>query len=69
MQSGDSISEETAAFHFHDGMKEAEKGDRKSKETIEEVFRTWHRENESESGVHLEYELEHGRAGRGDGKR
>ncbi|WHT47232.1 hypothetical protein QNH10_13465 [Sporosarcina thermotolerans] len=31
---GDSISEETAAFHFHDGMKEAEKGSRKSKKQL-----------------------------------
>ncbi|MDN4607629.1 vWA domain-containing protein [Sporosarcina highlanderae] len=64
---GDSISNETAVFHYHDGMEEAEKGEAEVKETIDEVFRTWHRESESESGVHLEYELEHGRAGRGNG--
>ncbi|MGN7386502.1 vWA domain-containing protein [Sporosarcina sp. SAFN-015] len=64
---GDSISETTAVFHYHEGMTDAEKGEEEPKETIEEIFRTWHRESESESGVHLEYELEHGRSGRGDG--
>ncbi|MFS0687751.1 hypothetical protein AB1K89_00695 [Sporosarcina sp. 179-K 8C2 HS] len=64
---GDAISEKTAVFHYHEGMNEAEKGEEEPKETIEEIFRTWHRESVSESGVHLEYELEHGRAGRGDG--
>lgn len=64
---GDSISDETAVFHYHDGMKDAEKGEPEVKDTIDEVFRTWHRENESESGVHLEYELEHGRSGSGNG--
>ncbi|WP_252503333.1 nitric oxide reductase activation protein NorD [Sporosarcina sp. Marseille-Q4943] len=64
---GDAISEKTVVFHYHEGMNEAEKGEEGTKETIEEIFRTWHRESVSESGVHLEYELEHGRAGRGDG--
>jgi len=64
---GESISETTAVFHYHEGMTDAEKGEEEPKETIEEIFRTWHRESESESGVHLEYELEHGRAGRGGG--
>lgn len=64
---GDAISDNTAVFHYHEGMADAEKGEESAKETIEEIFRTWHRESESESGVHLEYELEHGRAGRGDG--
>ncbi|WP_432358872.1 cobaltochelatase CobT-related protein [Sporosarcina sp. UB5] len=64
---GDAISEETAVFHYHEGMTDVDKGEVEPKETIEEVFRTWHRESESESGVHLEYELEHGRAGQGDG--
>lgn len=64
---GDAISERTAVFHYHEGMADAEKGEEEPKETIEEIFRTWHRENENESGVHLEYELEHGRAGRAGG--
>ena len=51
-------------FHYHEGMADAEKGEEEAKETIEEVFRSWHRENESESGVHLQFELEHGRSGR-----
>lgn len=64
---GDSVSEKTAAFHYHDGMKDAEKGEEGIKETIEEIFRTWHRETEDESGVHLEYEIEHGRSGKSEG--
>ncbi|MBO1913573.1 hypothetical protein J4G37_53255, partial [Microvirga sp. 3-52] len=28
---------------------------------------SWHEENEREAGVHLEYELEHGRSGKSDG--
>jgi nitric oxide reductase activation protein len=63
---GDSITEENTVFHYHEGMAEAEKGEEGPKETIEEVFRSWHRENESESGVHLEFELEHGRSGMSD---
>ncbi|MFC5587605.1 vWA domain-containing protein [Sporosarcina soli] len=63
---GDSLTEDTGTFHYHKGMSDAEKGEEDSKETIEEVFRSWHRENEKESGVHLEYELEHGRSGKSD---
>ena len=63
---GDSITEENTVFHYHKGMTDAEQGEEKTKETIEEVFRSWHRENESEAGVHLEYELEHGRSGKTD---
>ncbi|WP_342511707.1 hypothetical protein MKY34_14310 [Sporosarcina sp. FSL K6-1522] len=63
---GDSITEDNTVFHYHKGMADAEKGEEEPKETIEEVFRSWHRENESESGVHLEYELEHGRSGKSD---
>lgn len=64
---GDNISEEMAHFHYHDGMSDAEEGDEEPKETIEEIFRTWHRESQSEAGVHLEYELEHGRSGKAQG--
>ena len=63
---GDSITEENTVFHYHKGMTDAEKGEEDTKETIEEVFRSWHRENESEAGVHLEFELEHGRSGKTD---
>ena len=63
---GDSITEENMIFHYHEGMADAEKGEEGRKETIEEVFRSWHRESESESGVHLEFELEHGRSGKSD---
>ncbi|WP_318614484.1 hypothetical protein [Sporosarcina sp. YIM B06819] len=63
---GDSITEDNTVFHYHKGMSDAEKGEEEPKETIEEVFRSWHRENESESGIHLEFELEHGRSGKSD---
>ncbi|MER2090427.1 MAG: hypothetical protein ABS920_11870 [Sporosarcina sp.] len=63
---GDSITEENTIFHYHDGISDAEKGEEELKETIEEVFRSWHRESESEQGVHLEFELEHGRSGKSD---
>ncbi|MFS0576379.1 hypothetical protein AB1K83_12140 [Sporosarcina sp. 179-K 3D1 HS] len=63
---GDAITEETVRFYYHQGMAEAEEGEPGKKETIEEVFRSWHRESEDESGVHLEYELEHGRSGASD---
>lgn len=49
-------------FYYHEGMTDAEQGTEEEKETIEEVFRSWHRESEEESGIHLQYELEHGRS-------
>ncbi|WP_269050934.1 vWA domain-containing protein [Sporosarcina sp. G11-34] len=64
---GESLITENTTFNYHDGMENAEKGEEDSKETIEEVFRSWHEENENESGVHLEFELEHGRSGQTDG--
>ena len=64
---GDSITEENITFDYHAGMVDADKGKGDRKETIEEVFRSWHEENEREEGIHLEYELEHGRSGRSDG--
>lgn len=63
---GDSITEENSVFSYHSGMSDAEKGEEDRKETIEEVFRSWHEENEQEEGVHLSYELEHGRSGKSD---
>ncbi|WP_313890781.1 VWA domain-containing protein [Psychrobacillus sp.] len=56
----------TKDFHYHKGMKESEAGEREKKDSIEEVYRTWHRESEQEKGVHLQYEIEHGRDGRAD---
>ncbi|MFD1928293.1 hypothetical protein ACFSFY_09495 [Sporosarcina siberiensis] len=64
---GASLVDETIQFNYHQGMSDADKGEDERKETIEEVFRSWHEENEDESGVHLEYELEHGRSGKTDG--
>ncbi|WP_391209268.1 vWA domain-containing protein [Psychrobacillus sp. L4] len=56
----------TTPFHYHQGMKDAEAGEEAKKDTIEEIFRSWHRENEKENGVHLQYELEHGKDGKAD---
>lgn len=56
----------TKKFHYHQGKKDSLKGEEDKKDTIEEVFRSWHRENEQESGVHLQYELEHGRDGKAE---
>lgn len=64
---GDSLSEQLPEFHYHKGLGEIDEGEQGKKETIEEVFRSWHEENEREEGVHLEYELEHGRSGKSDG--
>lgn len=64
---GEAITEQNDVFHYHDGMRDAEQGNVETKDTIEELFRTWHRESERETGVHLQYELEHGRAGKGNG--
>ncbi|WP_144509728.1 nitric oxide reductase activation protein NorD [Bacillus sp. FJAT-22090] len=51
---------------YHKGVKESVVGEEGKKETIEEVFRSWHRENEQEDGLHLQYELEHGRDGKAE---
>ncbi|MER2170071.1 MAG: VWA domain-containing protein [Psychrobacillus psychrodurans] len=56
----------TKDFHYHQGVKDSSVGEDDQKDTIEEVFRSWHRENEQESGVHLQYELEHGRDGKAE---
>lgn len=64
---GDAFVEQVKQFNFHDGMSEAEAGEDNVKETIEETFRSWHEENEEEEGVHLQYELEHGRSGKAAG--
>lgn len=61
-------NDEITPFEYHDGMKDAEPGEEEVKETIEEVFRTWHEENEEETGVHLQYELEHGRSSQAIGE-
>lgn len=53
-------------FHYHKGVKDSTAGEDEKKETIEEVFRSWHRENEKEDGLHLQYELEHGRDGKAE---
>lgn len=65
---GDAFTaKETPTFDYHQGMKDAESKEEESKETIEEVFRTWHEENEEEGGAHLQYELEHGHSSKAMG--
>lgn len=60
----DSI-QEAVTFHEHKGVKSQECGNQNDrKETIEQLFRTWHRETKEETGVHLRFELERGNAGR-----
>lgn len=65
---GDAFAEkEIPAFDYHEGMKDAESKEDEAKETIEEVFRTWHEENEEEGGAHVQYELEHGHSSKAIG--
>lgn len=64
---GDSFIEQQQSFEYHEGMNDAADGEDNTKETIEEVFRSWHEENKEEEGIHLEYELEHGRSGKAEG--
>lgn len=64
---GDSFTQQINAFEYHEGMADAAGGEDNIKETIEEVFRSWHEENEEEVGIHLQYELEHGRSGKAEG--
>lgn len=47
-------------------MASEEQGESDVKETIEEEFRTWHRETEEEKGMHLEFDLQHGTEGASD---
>lgn len=47
-------------------MKDAEEGESDVKETIEEEFRSWHRETKDEEGTHLEFDLQHGTSGAAD---
>lgn len=64
---GDAFVEQAETFHYHEGLTNADDGEEDKKETIEEIFRAWHEENEDEAGIHLEFELEHGRMGKAEG--
>lgn len=56
---------ETVKFVESKGANCLVKGDTDTpKETIEEVFRTWHRESKEQDGTHLRFELERGNSGR-----
>lgn len=50
--------------HEHDGVCGMEEGSDEVKETIEETFRSWHRESEDDTGAHLRFELERGNEGK-----
>lgn len=63
---GDAFAQSEAQFDYHKGMIDAEAGEDELKETIEEQFNTWHEATKDESGIHLQYELEHGRSGKSD---
>lgn len=60
----DSISE-SSHFQEHKGVKNQKNSNQApKKETIEQLFRTWHRETKDEKGVHLRFELERGNEGK-----
>lgn len=60
----DSISE-SSNFQEHKGVKNHKYSNQlDKKETIEQLFRTWHRETKDENGVNLRYELERGNEGK-----
>lgn len=50
--------------HEHKGVCGMEEGDTKPKETIEEIFRSWHRESKDDSGTHMRFELDRGNEGK-----
>lgn len=50
--------------HEHDGVCGMEEGSDEVKETIEETFRSWHRESQDDTGTHLRFELERGNEGK-----
>lgn len=61
----DSVSNHFVSDHEHKGVCGMEEGNTdEAKETIEEIFRTWHRESEDDSGTHMRFELERGNAGK-----
>ncbi|MGM9922210.1 MAG: vWA domain-containing protein [Bhargavaea sp.] len=64
---GDGLVGPKPDFHYHKGTEDREKGETGEKESVGELFSTWHAANKSEKGMHLNYELEHGRIGEGDG--
>lgn len=64
---GDGLTGPGPDFHYHRGTEDREEGEEGQKESVGELFSTWHAANRSEKGMHLNYELEHGRIGEGDG--
>lgn len=48
-------------FTYHRGMKKDGKGSDQTKDSVEEMMQMWHQESEQEEGMHLRFEIEHGR--------
>lgn len=48
-------------FTYHKGMKQGEAGTEEEKESVSDTLPTWHQQSEDEKGLHLRFEIEHGR--------
>ncbi|MFC4354679.1 vWA domain-containing protein [Chryseomicrobium palamuruense] len=48
-------------FTYHKGMKQGEAGAEGDKESVSDTLPTWHQQSEDEKGLHLRFEIEHGR--------
>lgn len=48
-------------FTYHRGLKKKVEASKESKESVEEMMQMWHQESEQEKGLHLRFEIEHGR--------
>lgn len=60
----DSIVDDFIPDHEHKGVCGLEEGNsEEAKDTIDEVFRSWHRESANDDGTHLRFELERGNEG------
>ncbi|MBQ0138371.1 MAG: VWA domain-containing protein [Kurthia sp.] len=61
----DSIVDDFIPDHEHKGVACMEEGNSdEAKDTIDEVFRSWHRESEQDEGTHMRFELERGNEGK-----
>lgn len=48
-------------FTYHQGMKLGEAGTEEKKESVSDTLPTWHQQSKEEKGLHLRFEIEHGR--------
>lgn len=61
----DSIVDDFIADNEHKGVCGLEEGNSdEAKDTIDEVFRSWHRESANDEGTHMRFELERGNEGK-----